>query len=483
MLALLIVAFFIVRPAGAPGVAMRDFEAFYAAGAAANRDEDPYARDIWFSEQRIPGVDASHNETLPFVGPQAGLPLWRALARLPFDVAGRVWGAVLALALVVVVFGSLSLARAPRKPSVLLGAAMLAASFGPLISDVALGQVAIVSAAGIVATLLLLRSSRAWRWSALSSAVATLQPSLVLPLIARLGDVRAFAGLALGAMFFLVWTLMYGGIAGLAHYVHLLSVHGAAEAATVIQITPASVARGFGATPNLVQLVTVASASAAVLLSALAARRIDDPTLRVGVASCALPFVIPFIHEHDFVLTLLPAICCAVRARGTVLGFSAVAVTACGVDWLGLGQRPNGDVQSVVLAFACALAFALVAQLRREAFAALIVPFAVAGVAVVAHAHPVPVWPDTLPPHWQPPVTATISQVWALEQSVAGLDQKNAVWSALRALVLLSSLLVAIATFATGKLEERVDTVSRRDERMGLRGLASPVLPEGLGPP
>lgn len=433
---------------------MRDFEAFYAAGLTANRGQDPYGRAIWDSERTIPGVDASHNETLPFVGPPAGLPLWRALARLPFDAAGRIWGAVLAGVLLVVVFGSLSLARAPRTAMTLLGAAMLAASYGPLTSDVALGQVALVSAAGIIATLLLLRS-RAWYLSALTSAVAALQPSLVLPLVARLSDVRAFVGLALGGGIFIAATLAYGGSLGLAQYLHLLSVHGASEAATVIQITPASIARGFGATAQQVRVVAVASAVLAVFFTALAARRMRDPVLRVGLAGCALPFAIPFVHEHDFVLALLPGICCAVRAQGTTLAFSAIAVTACGVDWLGLGQRPNGDVQCVVLALACALAFALVAQLRREAFAGLIVPFGVAAIALVAHAHPVPVWPDTLPPHWQPPSSATVSEVWSLEQSVAGLAAKDPVWSALRALSLISSLLVGVATFATGRLERR----------------------------
>ena len=454
-LALLATAFLIVRPAGTPGVAMRDFEAFYAAGLTANRGEDPYSRAIWSSERTIPGVDASHDETLPFVGPPAGLPLWRLLARLPFDVAGRIWGAVLAGLLLVVVFGSLSLARAPRTPMTLLGAAMLAASFGPLTSDVALGQIALVSAAGIVATLLLLRS-RAWYLSALASACAALQPSLVLPLVARLSDVRALAALVLGAAIFFACTLAYSGAGGLVQYVHLLTVHGAAEAATVIQITPASVARGFGAPPLLVRFVTVASVVLAIFFTALAARRIDDPVLRVGIASCALPFVIPFVHEHDFVLALLPGICCAVRARGAVLAFASVAVTACGVDWLGLGQRPNGDVQEVVLATTCALSFAILAQLRRESFVSLIVPVAVAAVAFVAHAHPVPVWPDTLPPHWQPPPSASVSEVWALEQSVAGLAASDPVWSALRALALISSLMVGVATFATGKLFDQV---------------------------
>ena len=158
--ALLLVAFFVVRPVGPSGVAMRDLEAFYSAGVVSNRGEDPYGRAIWGAEQGLPGIDSSHNETLPFVGPPAGLPLWRTLATLPYDVAGRTWGVILAVALLVVVFGSMALAGAPRDAFILLGVTVFSAAYGPLISDVALGQVALISAAGIVATLVLLRTRR-----------------------------------------------------------------------------------------------------------------------------------------------------------------------------------------------------------------------------------------------------------------------------------------------------------------------------------
>ncbi|MBV8424546.1 MAG: hypothetical protein JO349_05105, partial [Candidatus Eremiobacteraeota bacterium] len=161
-------AFFALRPAGTPGPAMRDFEAFYAAGVVANRGGDPYSRQIWSAERNVPGVDTSHDETLPFVGPPVALGLWRALAGLPFDVAGRVWGAILAISMLVVVFGGLVLVRAPRVPAALLGAAVFAGSFGPLTSDVALGQPALLCAAAIITTLLLLQT-RAW-WSAALTA-------------------------------------------------------------------------------------------------------------------------------------------------------------------------------------------------------------------------------------------------------------------------------------------------------------------------
>jgi hypothetical protein len=461
-LALLVAAYVSVRPYGPLGPAMRDFEAFYAAGVVANEGGDPYGRTIWDAERTIPGVDVSHNETLPFVGPRAGLPLWRALARLPYDVAGRVWGVVLAAALLTVVFGGLALAKAPREPAVLVGATIFAGAYGAVISDVSLGQLALLSAAAIVGGLLLLRT-RVWILASLAAAIAALQPNVALALIASATDARALAAFAAGVVLFAV-PVLAGGVTGFLGYLHLLAAHGASEAATVIQITPAGVAIGLGAGGATVTFVRVAAAAGTLALMLPAIRRIRDPVACVALASCALPFIVPFFHEHDFVPTLLPATLCALRARSATLGLAAVGATASGVDWLGLGQRPPSEVQSILLAFACALGFALVARMRREAFAALIVPVAVAGVSVLARAHPVAVWPDALPPHWQPPPEANVSAVWGLEQRAAGLDAHNAVWSLLRVLSLASVALLGLATFASARSTIDVQVAERRGD-------------------
>jgi hypothetical protein len=444
---------------------MRDFEAFYAAGIAANRGDDPYGRAIWKAEMAVPGVDTSHNETLPFVGPPAGLPLWRALARLPYDVAGRVWGASLALAFCVLLFGSLFLARAPERVPVLLGATVLGAASGPLISDVSLGQVALVCVAGVVAALLLL-PTRAWLLAAAAAASAALAPNLAIVLIARLTDPRAVIAFGIAALGTAALMLQGQGLAGVARYLHLLSVHGAAEAATAIQITPSSLAVAFGT--STATFVRVFFAVVALGLTLVGLRRIAEPALRIGIASCALPFVVPFFHEHDFVLMLLPAIVCAIRARTGTLALSAIAATATGIDWLGLAQRPPSEPQAIVLAFAGALGFMLAAELRRESFAALVVPLAVAAVSLLARAHSVPIWPDALPPHWQPPAGASVSEVWGLEQRAVGLDAANPVWDLLRALSLGSCALLGFATYLTAK-QPRLDVdvhevVERRED-------------------
>ncbi len=445
-LALLVVGFFIVRPNGVSGPAMRDFEAFYAAGATANAGADPYGRSIWQAERAIPGVDTSHDETLPFVGPPAVIPLWRALALLPFGIAGRIWGALLACAMLVAVFGTLALARAPEEAAIVLGAAIFAGSFGALISDVALGQLALLSGAAVIASLLLLRS-RAWLSASIATAIAAFQPNLCIVLIPRSTDMRALMAFALGAIFFFALTLFAGGTGALERYLHLLAVHGAAEKRTVIQITPASVALGFGANDVAIAIVRYASALVAIVLAAVAIGRIREPVARVGIAACALPFVVPFFHEHDFVLLLLPALYCAIHARGRTLAFAAMASTLCGVDWLGLGQRPNAEIQSIVLATACALGFGLLARMRSVAFAGLIAPLAVIAVSLIAHTHPVPIWPDALPAGWHGPADASISALWELEQRAAGLETQDPVWTFLRLLSLISDALLGFALY------------------------------------
>jgi len=122
-------------------------------------------------------------------------------------------------------------------------------------------------------------------------------------------------------------------------------------------------------------------------------------------------------------------------------------------------------VQSVVLSIACALGFALVAGLRRPSFAGLFVSLAVIAAAGFARTHPAPVWPDTLPLHWQPPAWASVTEVWGLEQRAAGLDATSPAWSLLRALTLLSTALLGIATWMTGKQEQRFPEDTRRHEQ------------------
>ncbi|MEA2690144.1 MAG: hypothetical protein QOD51_2751, partial [Candidatus Eremiobacteraeota bacterium] len=108
---------------------------------------------MWNVERTIGGVDASRDELLPYVGPAAALPLFGALARLPHPVAVRAWSGLLGAAFCALILAALALAGT-RRVTALLGAAAFGIASGPGTSDVALGQAALIAAAGVACALL-----------------------------------------------------------------------------------------------------------------------------------------------------------------------------------------------------------------------------------------------------------------------------------------------------------------------------------------
>ena len=172
-------AFTAWRPPPTQGPFGRDFEAYYAAGAVWDAGGDPWSRAIWSVERTIPGVAAARDELLPYVGPAAALPLFGALARLPFALAVRLWTGLLAAALGALVVIALVLSGTPGV-RVRLGAVALALFAGPTTSDLGLGQAALLSAGGI-AVALFAYERRALVPAALATLVAAMQPNLARP--------------------------------------------------------------------------------------------------------------------------------------------------------------------------------------------------------------------------------------------------------------------------------------------------------------
>ena len=427
----LFVAWRLSPPAGHAGPPMRDFEAYYAAGAAFDRGEDPYSRAVWKTEQTIEGIDPSHEELLPFVGPAAALPLYGLLARLPYETAHRVWGGLLGLMLWSALAGMLVLFGARRRWETLGGTLLLCYGFGPLTSDVALGQVALVAFAGavIAATALRLRNTLGAAGGAL---LAALQPNLALILVARIRERRSLFAFGAGLAAFLALTSATYGGAGFLRYLALLREHGAGERFLAIQQTPIAIAWELGANRQVAEIVGLAVSLVALVLAVATARRCADEE-RIAIACCALPFVIPFFHEHDFVVALFPAMLLAIRARGRTLGFAACGTVLLAIDWLGFGQRPTGIPQSLAMSFAAALGFAFLAHSRGAArFAGLAVCALAIPVALSAHLQPVPIWPDMLPAHFHPAATLDASTVWHDEQIASGLEQQASMWAGLK---------------------------------------------------
>jgi Glycosyltransferase family 87 len=456
----LALAFTLFRPPQTAGPFGRDFEAYYAAGATWNAGGDPWSRAVWRVERTIPRVDASRDELLPYVGPAAALPLFGALARLPHMAALRVWAGLLAAAYSALILAALALART-RRVAVLLGAMTLGLAAGPVTSDIALGQAALLSAAGIACALLAYEraviargalAAAALACGAFATLLAGIQPNLALALVARMRDRVALACAALGALAFAALTLgAGGGIGGFREYLRRLGEHGRAERFDLIQHTPAALAWGLGAPESLAAAVGIACALAALAVTVVVTVRARlgprDGTL---LALAALPFAVPFFHEHDFVVEMLPLCVLAIAARGApARALAGIAAVLIGVDWLGLAQRPPATVQIVLLGFAVACAFAVVGPGARTARTDL-VPFAallaLACVALpLARAHAAPTWPDGLPPGYRAPANADASAVWSDEQRAAGLDARDPAWSALRALPLTGCIVLGAA--------------------------------------
>ncbi|MBV8750553.1 MAG: DUF2029 domain-containing protein, partial [Candidatus Eremiobacteraeota bacterium] len=320
---------------------------------------------MWRVERTVAGVDPSRDELLPYVGPAAALPLFGALARLPQPVAVRVWCGLLAAAFGALIVAALRLARTYRVTA-LLGAMLLGVAAGPTTSDFALGQVALLSAAGLACALLAYDRTRLFT-GAFATLLTGVQPNLAIALLARMRDVtaRRSAGLG-GAAFGLLTLVAGGGFTSFVRYLHRLGEHGRAERFVTIQHTPGAIAWSFGAPEGLASAVTVACAlatvAAVVVVTVRARLNPLDGTL---LALAALPLAIPFFHEHDFVVELIPLVILAVRASGTARAWAGVAAVLILVDWLGLAQRTPAQFQIVALAVGLACAFVVAGRGAR----------------------------------------------------------------------------------------------------------------------
>jgi hypothetical protein len=434
------------RPPPTSGPLARDFEAYYAAGATWNAGGDPWSRDVWRVERTIPGVDASRDELLPYAGPAAALPLWSALARLPFDVARTVWLALLAFALLALGAAALALGERAPPPADLASALLFAAVSGPAISAFALGQAALVAAAAVALALLALE--RRSPWAIAAAFAAGIQPNLALPLAVRLTQWRSAAGLCAAGLAFIAVTFAAGGVRGAAAYAQRLAAHGAAERFSAIQYGVPAIAASFGLARGAANAAGAACALVALAAAVTAALRLRErPLYAAAIAIALLPWIVPFFHEHDFALDLIPVLVLAVVAEGRVRALTAAGAVLTLVDWFGVAQRPAGAAQTACLALALACAFAALPRRAPDAAPAVALAAAAltAAVAVpLALAFPAPVWPDALGP-FHAAAGLDASAVWAAEQTRSGLTASVPAWGVLRALPLAGCALLALA--------------------------------------
>jgi hypothetical protein len=421
--ALVLAALFFARPHATAGPPMRDFEAYYAAGSAWRHGADPYGSAIWESERVLPGVSARRSELLPFVGPPATLPVWSAFSRLPFDTANIVWRGVLLAALAILVLVALRLAGIALTAPAFLAAAVFALGFGPVTSCIALGQIALPAFA-CTALALVLPAAGIFAW---------MQPNVALTLASQATTRNGALLFAGSAAIFGFGCLAIAGPQGIAHYGAVLQAHVRAEQFSAIQITPGALAYGFGANEKAARVFGVLAAltSAGAWLWIL--RSVGDRVARFCATCALLPIAILFFHEHDLVVTFVAALYFPMRCNVRFWPLACVGALLCATDWLGLAQRPDGAVQTLLLIGAAGLAlFVMRRDLHPRALLAPTGVLALIGIAAMyAQGHPAPVWPDAL--HALPAMRGSDpAGVWHAEQLASGLLQADPFWALLR---------------------------------------------------
>jgi hypothetical protein len=468
---------------------LRDFESYYAAGAAFLHGDDPYSPQLWIFERSLPGVNPAHEELLPFVGPPFGLHLWGALAHLPWGAACIVWAAVLAAASVFLVLATLRLVDSNATWMERVAAFALAIGFAPLTAGLALGQAAIPASAAVVGSVLAARA-RAPLGIFAGALIAMLQPNLAILLVSQLRERRTALALIAAAAVALLLSLLAGESLAESYASNLLA-HARSESLIGIQMTPAAVAYAFGASPPtalaLGGALTVAVVGAIVLQ--LASRRYD-PVAGSALACAALPLALPFSHEADLAIVFFPALLCLRRARGALRWVAIAGTLLVAVDWLDLAQRTTPLPTLIALALCAALGAIALATLSRAPLrppssshrrfgGVSVTAFAVvplASVAIVALTgllvarHPMPVWPDALPAGFHATARGERSSanVWALEQRASGLAVADPVWGALR----LASLSGCALLWFAGSL-----TLNGRRDPIAEAGVSEPESP------
>lgn len=434
------IALFVVRPHSTPGPLLRDFEAYQSGAIAWSDGRDPYGRDVWNAEREVPGVDPTRDEVLPFVGPPQTLLVFASFARMPYAIAARAWSAILGAALVATVLLALRLARARFGVATLIAGFALAVGFAPVTSDLALGQVALLAYAGALLAVVALERPLLVPFT--GAFLALLQPNVALALAVLFGKRRGVVTLMLAGAATLV-AAAAAGIALLRAYPSTLAAHGAVESLLVIQQTPAAIAYGFGFTSTYAHPLGYAVALAALVYAILSVRAIPSIAGRFAFACALVPFVSSFFHEHDLLVAFAPAVWCARFSRGRARALALFATLLVAVDWLGLAQRPDGIAQSALLAFAACCAFVALGDDETIPWrGALAAGAAIACGALVARAHPAPIWPDAMGA-FHAAKNATIAAVWGQEQQQSGLAAQNAWWAALRSLGLAGCALLA----------------------------------------
>jgi hypothetical protein len=205
-----------------------------------------------------------------------------------------------------------------------------------------------------------------------------------------------------------------------------------------------SVARTFGTVVSIVAI-------GAIIVALRATRaNIADGAL---IAYATLPFVLPFEHEPDMVVALVPALVVAFRATGWAWALGAAGTVLLCIDPFALTQGWPGLLFSVAMATITSLQLAALAPaaVGRLRFVPLAVAALILAIGLFAPSQHLPLWPATLPDHRTLAAGATPSSVWHDELVAMGLEDPNAWVSVLRLLTLCGCGCIGVAMLCTAR--------------------------------
>jgi len=222
-------ALLLVRPEVRPSTLLRDFNAFYCAGASIDRGADPYRAEPLGACERAPRPagfgQGMANLAMPAPLPPYALAPFTLLAKLPYGAAAAMWVLCLLAAF------ALTIGAMRRLTNLPLPALIAAFALTDGFAGIALGQIAPMAIAAIALAALFAERGQD-RAAAIAAAVAMIEPHVGLPAALALFVWRpqARVPLALAGAICVGLSLALTGLANNLEYVrNVLPAHAFSE--------------------------------------------------------------------------------------------------------------------------------------------------------------------------------------------------------------------------------------------------------------
>jgi hypothetical protein len=326
----------LASPSLRPPAVLRDFNAFYCAGASIDRGADPYRAEPLGSCERAPRPPAFAQGTpglaIPAPLPPYALAPFALLARLPYLWAGALWS------LAILLCTGLTVGAMRRLTALPLSGLVAAFALGGAYAALALGQVAPVATAGVALAALFLSQGRD-RAAALAAAAAMIEPHVGLPLALALFAWRPATRvtLLLAAAAFVSLSLALAGVPVALEYVRaVLPAHALSEVANDKQLSLTYLLHQAGASDALALHAgeLCYAAMLALGLAVAGAVRGRSPALVAALPVAFTLFGGAFVHVVQIAAALPAALLLLAGARGRARNALLLAVLGLAIPWV-----------------------------------------------------------------------------------------------------------------------------------------------------